>query len=74
MHQTADSAARVKTFDATCGVLHPILKTTARHLPPGPKHQLEEKIMTMREKLEGGIFAVILIVGIPALIAATQAF
>jgi len=30
--------------------------------------------MTMRDRVEGGIFAMILIVGIPALMAATQSF
>lgn len=30
--------------------------------------------MTMRDKVEGGIFAMILIVGIPALMAAAQSF
>lgn len=28
--------------------------------------------MTMRDKIEGGVFAVILVVGLPALIFATQ--
>jgi len=61
----------VNTFDATCG------EATATHLGVARKwvradNSIEEVMMTMREKIEVAAFGGILIIGLPALIVATQ--
>jgi hypothetical protein len=69
---TADSAAQVQTFDATCGGPGPILAASFSETFPRERTELWRQNMTMKERIEVTVFGAILIVGLPALMLAAQ--
>jgi hypothetical protein len=68
---TAESAATVKTFDATCGGR--FAKRFSRPATSAEGENNRRNVMTVREKFEITVFGSALVLGIPALIAASQA-